>query len=727
MKINCGKTSIKIFATGLALAALICGGIPIMAKDANPKKGNDKAPRGSPDYYPSPENPVGWRGDGSGKYPAANPPLRWSRAATMMKLLRSQADKPKEGDMGKPIPDGVIRDWLILGPVPVTNDLKKLDPAGDLLPDEAKMEPKEGDKIGDLAWKKYSPDTQTIVFRDIFGRQTQSVVYACAYVYSETNQAFIMMHIMSSGRRLLVNGAPPKVAIIPPHMGSQVTLAKGWNRILFRVQSDVIYGIDLWYLRCMLYSEPDRPDVTKYENENITWTTPLPGWGISAPVIVGDKIFLTTDVRTLACLNKSDGRLLWMRTTTFYDTATEEEKKANPEVFKEVSDLAAKLAEIDRFIKPDGTISNELVTAKRTIESKIDALMLKVDSKKYARSSSGEAGYCAPTPASDGRHVYVAYPAYLAACFDLEGKPRWTYMHAGTPMREHCATSSPLLLDSKLVVHFNRLFALDCVTGKPVWQMPLEEDYNPNQKHYTSANGYGYFTSLLALTLDKEPLIVTPPDVVRARDGVPLSFFALPGGAQNPIPTPVIGDGKIFRLWTKVPGTRGMTKMETIRLPLSAAEPFKAELLKGIVLDSRNFPCWYEGWYAASPLYHEGLLYCLSEDGVLSVVDTEKQELVYQKLLDLDLHMFHGGGPARGGAGSSLALAGNYIYFFGNHATCVVIKPGRKFEQVARNRIETKWDNGRAGHPEQTLSCPVFEGKRFYLRGIDNLYCIEDK
>ena len=37
------------------------------------------APLGSAQFVPSPERPVGWRGDGSGRYPGATPPLSWAR------------------------------------------------------------------------------------------------------------------------------------------------------------------------------------------------------------------------------------------------------------------------------------------------------------------------------------------------------------------------------------------------------------------------------------------------------------------------------------------------------------------------------------------------------------------------------------------------------------------------------------------------------------------------
>ena len=34
---------------------------------------------GSPQYLPTEKHPVGWRGDGSGRYPGANPPTKWER------------------------------------------------------------------------------------------------------------------------------------------------------------------------------------------------------------------------------------------------------------------------------------------------------------------------------------------------------------------------------------------------------------------------------------------------------------------------------------------------------------------------------------------------------------------------------------------------------------------------------------------------------------------------
>jgi hypothetical protein len=128
------------------------------------------------------------------------------------------------------------------------------------------------------------------------------------------------------------------------------------------------------------------------------------------------------------------------------------------------------------------------------------------------------------------------------------------------------------------------------------------------------------------------------------------------------------------------------------------------------------------------------LVYCVNNDGVLSVIDAAKRELVYQKMLDADLYMKHSGCPGRGGCCSSPTLAGRYIYLFGNRGTCLVIEPGREYRQVAKNRMEriagktnASWGGVGSGDPESTASCPTFEGGRLYYRALDSLYCIEEK
>ncbi|MHC4983091.1 MAG: hypothetical protein ACYTF6_07990 [Planctomycetota bacterium] len=42
----------------------------------------------------------------------------------------------------------------------------------------------------------------------------------------------------------------------------------------------------------------------------------------------------------------------------------------------------------------------------------------------------------------------------------------------------------------------------------------------------------------------------------------------------------------------------------------------------------------------------------------------------------------------------------------------IVLEPGREYKQAAKNKLEG------------FRSCPVFLGKRMYVRGLKHLYCI---
>src|SRR5882672_2483249 len=90
------------------------------------------------------ESTVGWRGDGTGKYPAAQPSITWGRVSKAMRGLRYQAERPTEADPGAPMSDGVIREWLVLSPAPPGGKVEE-----ETLPDEARLEPAAGEKIGE--------------------------------------------------------------------------------------------------------------------------------------------------------------------------------------------------------------------------------------------------------------------------------------------------------------------------------------------------------------------------------------------------------------------------------------------------------------------------------------------------------------------------------------------------------------------------------------------------
>src|SRR5690242_21793589 len=65
----------RILVRLLILAAPLAAGPTARAWTSPPT-----APLGSPKFTPSPDRPLGWRGDGSGRYPGADkPPTSWER------------------------------------------------------------------------------------------------------------------------------------------------------------------------------------------------------------------------------------------------------------------------------------------------------------------------------------------------------------------------------------------------------------------------------------------------------------------------------------------------------------------------------------------------------------------------------------------------------------------------------------------------------------------------
>jgi hypothetical protein len=140
---------------------------------------------------------VGWRGNGTGLFPDADPPLEWSRTPKgVLTDLCSRADRP--GDKAEPdatpLEKGLVREWLLLGPLPMEDSVKDIDKPQ--LSGEADARPADGDKAGGLAWKRFSaplddpfafgpalPPTADLAAA-IGGFRRNQVAYAHTYLYS---------------------------------------------------------------------------------------------------------------------------------------------------------------------------------------------------------------------------------------------------------------------------------------------------------------------------------------------------------------------------------------------------------------------------------------------------------------------------------------------------------------------------------------------------------------
>ena len=170
--------------------------------------------------------------------------------------------------------------------------------------------------------------------------------------------------------------------------------------------------------------------------ENVMWKTPLPGAGVSSPIVVGDRVFVTCysgygmerqnpgDIndlmRHLVCLDRKSGEILWE--------------------------------------KPVAAVQPE---------------------DPYSGPGVPSHGYASHTPASDGQHVYAFFGKSGVYAYDMDGNEIWRAdVGQGSDRRRWGSSSSPILHEDLLIVtasaESSSLVGLNKKTGEEVWRQETD-------------------------------------------------------------------------------------------------------------------------------------------------------------------------------------------------------------------------------------------------------------
>ena len=314
--------------------------------------------------------------------------------------------------------------------------------------------------------------------------------------------------------------------------------------------------------------------------------------------------------------------------------------------------------------------------------------------------------YAAPSPAIEPGRVYVHFGSYGTACLDTEsGEVLW--QRTDLPCRHYRGPSSSVVLYENLViltfdgVDLQYVAALDKQTGEMIWRTNRNVEWNDQNVAGKGADEAQRILDGDHRKAHSTPLIVTDTNGrAQMLSGGAKAAFAYDPRTGSELwrfefndfsvaPRPIYHDGTAYMV-------TGISHPELWAIRIADA--------KGNITDSENVLWRLRSRVAktASPIFVDGLIYMVSDDGIINCIDAANGEPVWQKRI--------------GGAfAASPIYAGGRIYFCDQDGQTTIIKPGRKFEQLAVNDLDDGF-----------MASPAVDGRALFLRTKTHLYRIEE-
>ena len=428
---------------------------------------------------------------------------------------------------------------------------------------------------------------------------------------------------------------------------------------------------------------PDATPVTEWSStSHVVWKTELPNFSNSSPALSGDRLYTCAEPTSLICLRLLDGKILWQRRNDYIDVLTnpEELTKAR-EAVSRVEDAnvrwAAKMKERDEAEWKAYKNKNDA-----SLRAKVQELQDEVKAARKAVDQANqfilpvtrvENGYTSATPVTDGKYVWASFGSGVVVCYDRDGRRIWG-RKIDTPA-DHMdwgACVSPVLAGNVLLVQYNTMFGLDAATGKELWKG--KDEWKLPHDHNLEVG-----TPVVDKIGDEYMAFTCKGAAIVARTGDEISSGRSGHYGFN---SPVLQDGILYYMNDK------STAFKLPRTPADKPEKiWDGEAVAG-------------GRFYASPLVHDGLIYIIPENGILSVLDANTGKKVFSKKI------------LSGTVYCSPTLAGKYILLGSDNGKMLLIEPGREYKEVAQNDLEP------------FRSTPVFSGSRMYVRTLSSLFCI---
>lgn len=395
-----------------------------------------------------------------------------------------------------------------------------------------------------------------------------------------------------------------------------ITLAENWTR--FRGPNG--QGIS---------SETGLP-VKWSSDENIDWKTSIPGKGWSSPVVYGNQIFLTTATEDgvscrIVCVNREDGTITW-----------------NKEVHRQKTG-------------------------------------------PMRRQNS----FATPTPVTDGKRVYAVFYDGSVVSVDIAGNTVWKNQEIKF-FSLHGLGASPILANGQLIMPFDGSSREETRLG---WKIPWKnavilaldaETGSVNWKGKRGESRVGHVTPILVN--DGKVVVTAGGDRVQGFDvATGERLWSIYSQGEGVTPSPVVGDGLIF-----------------------TSSGFEAPTTRAIRLDGKgdvtnSHIAWEQtrGVSAlASLLYVAPHVYSITRDNILHCLEASSGKIVWMKRLE-------------GVHSASPVYADGRIYILSEDGVTLVLRPGTEYDEIASNNIE-----------ETCLASMAVSQGHFYIRSEQHLFRI---
>ena len=296
--------------------------------------------------------------------------------------------------------------------------------------------------------------------------------------------------------------------------------------------------------------------------------------------------------------------------------------------------------------------------------------------------------YATPSPVLESGRVYVHFGSYGTACLDTAtGKTLW--QRQDLPCRHYRGpASSPVLFEGTLILTMDGvdqqyLVALDKQTGQTLWKTARSVAWNdenvPGQMARDGDLRKAHSTPLIVTANGKPQMLTVGAKAAYGYDPrTGRELWRVQHNAWSAAPRPLYDQGLAFI----VTGFGGKTELLGVRVDG-----------QGDVTDT------HVAWRfdtmvckTASPVLVNGLIYMVSDDGMVSCLEAASGTRVWRERI--------------GGKYAASPIYGDgRLYFFNQEGKTTVLKPGRTCEILATNSLSGSF-----------MASPAVAGKAFFLR-----------